>query len=119
MLKWRKESILDVYNLALGAFLFLAPWLFAFAYEPARVDSWVTGILVVAVSLAALVAFAEWEVWASLVLGLWMAASPWVLGFPHAAAMKISIGIGLVIAYLAVTELWLIHYESPDKTASR
>ena len=66
-------------------------------------------------SLAALIAFADWEEWAALAMGLWLLASPWVLGFPHAAAMKIHIGVGLVVAYLAGLELWLIHYHYDDR----
>jgi hypothetical protein len=71
----RRETILDVYNLALGAFLFGAPWLFSYAYESARADDWVSSAIVVASSLAALVAFAEWEEWVGIVVGLWVLAS--------------------------------------------
>jgi len=28
MKKWRKESVLDLYNLVLAMFLFMSPWLF-------------------------------------------------------------------------------------------
>jgi hypothetical protein len=82
MHRWRREAILDCYNLVLGTFLFVSPWLFVFARDVARVDVWVTSALLVLISIATLVAFAEWEEWASLVLGLWMVVSPWVLGFP-------------------------------------
>jgi hypothetical protein len=112
MRRWRRESILDVYNLVLGAFLFLSPWLLAFGYWPARIDTWVTGLLLVAISVGALMAFAEWEEWVSLILGLWMIVSPFLLDFPHAAAMAVNIGVGCVVAYLALMELWLIHYGS-------
>jgi SPW repeat len=117
MSKWRNESILDAYNLVLGAFLFVSPWLFAFSYGPARLDTWTTGILVVAVSIAALVAFAEWEEWVSLILGVWMIASPWLLRFPHAAAMKVSIGVGLLVTYFSLLELWLLHYDQSRERA--
>ena len=80
----------------LGVFIF-SPWLFALAYEPARVDAWTTGLILIAISLGALVAFAEWEEWVSLILGVWMVASLFVLNFPHGAGMKISIGVGCVV----------------------
>src|SRR5690242_6447789 len=35
MLRWRREAILDIYTLMLGAYPFLTPWLFAYAHEPA------------------------------------------------------------------------------------
>jgi hypothetical protein len=110
MTKWRSEYSLDIYKLALGAFVLLSPWMFAFAYAPARVESAVIGALVMAVSIAALVAFSDWEEWVVLALGLWLIASPWILGFPVAAAMKIHVGAGLALVYLAGLELWLIHY---------
>ena len=112
-----REYVLDIYKLVLGGFVALSPWLFAFRYEAARLESVASGVLVVAISIAALIAFADWEEWAALALGLWLIASPWALGFPVAAAMKIHIGVGLVLVYLAGLELWLIHYnhEWPDK----
>ena len=105
-----REYVLDIYKLVLGGFVALSPWLFAFRYEAARLESVASGVLIVAISIAALIAFADWEEWAALALGLWLIASPWALGFPVAAAMKIHIGVGLVLVYLAGLELWLIHY---------
>jgi hypothetical protein len=37
--------------------------------------------------------------------------SPWLLGFAHTRAMHFSIGVGIVIAFLAVLDLWL-HYDA-------
>jgi len=105
-----REYVLDIYKLLLGAFVAVSPWLFAFRLDAARFDALAAGLLVVTISAAALIAFADWEEWAILVLGLWLIASPWVLGFPVAAAMKIHIGVGLSLVYLAGLELWLIHY---------
>ena len=34
-----REYLLDVYKLVLGFFVFLAPWLFALSYGPARIES--------------------------------------------------------------------------------
>jgi hypothetical protein len=56
-------------------------------------------------AVATLMAFAEWEEWGLLILGLWLAASPWVLGFHNATAMKINIGMGVCVAYVAALEL--------------
>jgi len=105
-----REYVLDVYKLVLGGFVALSPWLFAMRYDTARVESIASGVLVVAIAIAALIAFADWEEWAMLALGLWLIVSPWALGFPVAAAMKIHIGVGVMLVYLAGLELWLIHY---------
>ena len=119
MMEWRKELILDIYNLVLGAFLFTSPWLFASIHAVMAEDAWVTSVLVVSLSVAALMAFAEWEEWIILLLGIWLAVSPWILGFHDATAMKINVGVGLVVAYLAGLELWLLHYSAPPPMESR
>ena len=118
MLRWRRESTLDLYKFVLGAFVFLSPWLFAFVYQPARVDAWVSGMDVMVASMAALTVFVGWEEWLALALGLWMVASPWILTLPHAAT-KILLGAGLVCVYLAGLELWLLHYDAPGSANSR
>jgi len=113
----RRETILDIYTLALGAFLFAAPWLFGYVREAARLDDWTSSALVVASAAAAVLAFAEWQQWASMILGLWVLASPWLLGFAHAKAMPINVGIGLTIAFLSALALWLIHYQPAREDA--
>ena len=110
-IKWRRETILDVYTLALGAFLLAAPWLFSYAYAAARADDWVSSVIVIASSGAALLAFSEWEEWVSMIVGLWVIASPWLLGFQHARAMPVNVAVGLLIALMSALELWLIHYD--------
>jgi hypothetical protein len=109
--KRRRETILDVYNLALGTFLFVAPWLFSFTNGVARAEDWTSGALVIVISGAALLAFAEWEEWANLILGLWLLASPWALGFGHTTAMRVHVAVGLMIAFISALELWLLRYD--------
>ena len=105
----RRESPLDLYNLALGGFLIASPWLFHMTRESARVETWGAGALLAAVSVAALLAFSPWEKWIALVVGLWMMASPWALGFMHTPAMKVNIGIGAVVVFLSGLELFLVY----------
>jgi hypothetical protein len=106
----RPEAILDVYNLLLGALLFVSPWLFAFAHGTAGVDAWFGGAVIAVVSLAALLVYAEWEEWIAFAAGLWMILSPFVLRFTHTTAMHVILGIGFVVTFLAALDLWLIHY---------
>ena len=104
------------YQLVLAIFLFVSPWLFAFAHGTLRIDIWVSAAIVTVISLLALIAFRDWEEWIACIVGLWIAVSPWVLGFQHKVAMFISLAVGLSIAYLALLELWLTHYgSSPEK----
>ena len=122
MTKWRKESVLDLYKLVLAMLLFISPWLFARANPTAVIDLRVSGAAIAMLSLAAMVAFSRWEEWANLLLGFWLIASPWVLGFPHTRAMHFSIAVGAAVAFLATLELWIVydaaHTDSPPSRAS-
>ena len=109
MPKWRKESVLDVYNLLLALFLFATPWLFAYGNADAKIDLWASSAAVAAVSIATFVTFSIWEEWLNLLLGAWLILSPWVIGFAHTRAMHYSIGIGAAVAYFAAVELLLIY----------
>jgi hypothetical protein len=53
----RQHAILEIYQLALAVFLFVSPWLFAFAHGTLRIDTWISAAVVVGVSAVALIAF--------------------------------------------------------------
>lgn len=108
----RQEAVLDIYQLILAAVLFASPWLFVFARGAATADAHTSALLVAAMSGVALLVFREWEAWINVVMGAWVTASPWVLGFAHTRAAHVMIGIGVMIAYLALIELWLVRH--PD-----
>lgn len=112
--KWRRESILDIYNLVLALVLFVSPWFLVRATTAADLDLWATSAAIGVISVAALLAFAWWEEWINLLLGLWLIASPWLLGFAHTRAMHFSIAIGVVVAFMAALEIWLI-YDKEDE----
>jgi hypothetical protein len=92
---------------ALAVVLFAAPWLFKLTNGTARADFWICSAAVMAISLAAIFAYANWEEWANLLVGIWIIASPWILGFSQARAMHFAIGIGALVAFMALLELWL------------
>ncbi len=117
-MKFRRISALDCYTVAFGLFLFVSPWLFAYVSEKVRIEVWASGAAIAAVSIAAIVAFSEWEEWINLLLGAWLVISPLVIGFMHTRAMHVSILIGVMVAFFAALELWLIHYE-PDYGSER
>ena len=110
MPNWRREAILDVYNVLFGLVLLVSPWLFAYAHGIAAIDMEASGVAVVLVSIAAIVAFSDREEWLNVVLGLWLTASPWVLHFAHTTAAHVSVIVGIAIVFIAVLELWLVHY---------
>lgn len=104
------ERAMDVLNLVLGALLFLSPWVFEFAAGAPTYNAMISGAIIVLLSIAALAAFAEWEEWLNLVVGLWVLVSPWVLGFVGTTAMWIHVVIGAIVAVLAAIELWMTHH---------
>jgi hypothetical protein len=108
---WRRQSALDFYTAAFGLFLLLSPSLFVYANHNARLDLLASGVAIAAVSIAAIVAFSKWEEWLNFLLGLWLITSPWLLGFAHTRAMHVSIVLGVMVAFMAALELWLVNYE--------
>ena len=105
-----RETAPDVYNLFLAAVLFISPWLFRLTNEPGKVDLWVAGGIIAIASLAAIIAYRDWEEWMNVLTGVWLIVSPWLLGFAHTRAMHISIGMGVIVTLLALLNLFL-HYE--------
>jgi hypothetical protein len=110
-MRLRRISALDFYTVTFGLFLFMSPWLFAYASEGARIDLWASGAAIAAMSVAAIIAFSDWEEWLNLSLGFWLMVSPWALGFTHTTAMHISMALGAMVAFIAALELWLVNYE--------
>ena len=109
MRKWRQESVLDLYNLILALLLFVSPWFLARASGTAVVDLRASGAAIALLSLVAMFAYANWQEWANLLLGIWLIVSPWLLGFAHTSAMHYSIGVGIAVAFFSALELWLVH----------
>ncbi len=116
------EAAVDVINLGLGVFLFVSPWLFGLPPGLERNTSWMAGatIAIVAVfsivDLFEFVSSPEWfeqEEWINLVVGLWVAVCPWIIGFHEdTIARDVHFAVGLVIAAIAAVELWLLRRNS-------
>jgi hypothetical protein len=118
MQKWRRESVLDLYNLLLATSLLAFMWFSVHGSRTATVeDLWATGFAIAIVSLASIVAHARWEEWINFLLGIWLIISPWALGFTHTRAMHFSIGIGIAVTFLAALELWLEYDASGTDTS--
>jgi SPW repeat-containing protein len=109
-------KLCDVGNLVLGAILILSPWMFGFAAGPQSVNGFATGTVLIAVSIAALTAFAAWQEWLNLIVGLWLIVSPWVLHFQNIQAVRIEVTIGIIVAVFAKNELWFRSQLKADKS---
>jgi hypothetical protein len=118
MNEWNNAKFCDVANLMLGAILFVSPWMLGFSSGAASQNAFVSGIIIAAISIAALAAFAVWEEWLNLIMGIWVLVSPWVLGFTATTAMRVHIVVGIVVAVLAGVEIWLLYQRPPRRTAA-
>lgn len=107
--RWRQESVLDIYNIAIAAFVFASPWLFTVSRETTRIDIWFSGAAIGVTALAAILAYANWKEWLNVLLGAWLIASPWALGFTHHAATFVAVAAGITVAFLALVELLLVY----------
>ena len=74
----------DWVSLVLGVLLFISPWVFSTSmYGSSSWNAWIVGVIGVILALWAL-AFLRTAVIAesiSVILGVWLFISPWVLGF--------------------------------------
>jgi hypothetical protein len=54
----------------------------------------------------------------NLILGIWVAISPWAVGFTNlTAASWLHLVIGVIVAVLAAVELWRINRAPPARAA--
>lgn len=108
----------DWVNLVLAVCLFISPWVVGFMADTIPTwNAWIVGVVVGILALATLSAFAEWEEWINLLLGLWLVAAPWVLGFATVMnAMWTHVIMGVLIAGFAAWAIWG-HRHSPHAHA--
>ena len=103
------NSIVARLQLLLGAALFGAPWVLAFAGEAAAAwTAWISGAAIAIVGLAN---FAEdtqhWPGWANLVLGIWALVAPWIVQFAGVEpATWTHAVIGVLVAASSIFELY-------------
>lgn len=96
----------DSTNAVLGGWLIVAPLALGFQSDlTAMANTALIGVLLLAAALGAIFVPRPWEDWTETALGLWLAISPWVLGFDSVLARVNAVVIGLVVLTLA---LWAL-----------
>ena len=108
----------DLCNLLLAACLFISPWILGFTGDMmAARNAWIIGVVLALVAVAALSMFREWEEWVNLVLGVWLMAAPWVLGFTgNFNAFWTHTILGVLTAAVSAWAVWDYRHE-PHATA--
>src|SRR5882724_8244028 len=112
------ETFGDLANLYIGGYLAFSPDTFGLASGVENINAHLSGMAIVALSLAAIYAFVVWEEWLNLIMGLWLMASPFVLHFTG-KAMQVHVIIGALVALVAVVELWVMHDPQLDHSDER
>ena len=97
----------DPVNAVIAVFLILSPWMLGYAGEMAAlINAVLAGAVLLAVTLGAMLMPRAWEEWYEALVGLWLLASPWIVGFAaHMHARNAALIAGIVVLVLA---LWTL-----------
>lgn len=97
----------DWFGIVLGILIALAPWIVEeVANSPAVVNAAIAGLIVMVLAEADLVNFRRWIEVCQLIVGLWVAASPFIFDYAASGSLRIlHIIAGIAVAALSVLEL--------------
>lgn len=99
--RWQDQLIL-----VLGLWLILSPWALAYPSGSAQmVNAIVSGVIIALLAAFDLYKTYVWAVVVNLLLGIWVAVSPWILKVAEQRALMWSeLVVGIAIAILALWE---------------
>lgn len=97
----------DLVNILLGVWIVISPWVLGFQdVTAAMANAAVVGLALIATALGAIFKPRAWEEWTEGALGVWLIASPWLLGFStHSEALMAMLLTGAAVMALA---LWAL-----------
>lgn len=101
----KKNRWEDWLNMLLGAWLFASPWLlkYADALPRAAWSAWISGAAIVLFAAVALYMPKAVEEIANALLGVWVAVSPWIIGFAaNRDVTTNAVVVGVLVALLAI-----------------
>ncbi|HUC10190.1 MAG TPA: SPW repeat protein [Stellaceae bacterium] len=120
-----ENRALDWLLVALSIWFFISPWIIRFGGgamgSHAAWDAWVIGGILFFVMLSAVGHLEASQEWMALVLGAWMFAAPWALGFTllRGASWDHWV-VGAVVFLIAAWNIWrLRHLPTAATTISR
>jgi phosphoglycerol transferase MdoB-like AlkP superfamily enzyme len=100
--RWQDQLIL-----LLGLWFFITPWVFA--YQIPSIQAWtafISGAVMVVLAAFDLYKTYFWAVVLNLLVGIWVAVSPWVLGMADNAELTWNaVIVGVAVAVLALWEM--------------
>ncbi len=91
----------------LGAWLFLSPWAFGYALDsPMAINAMASGAIMAVLAAFDLYKTYAWAVIANLLIGTWVAVSPWVGIMADRGVMMVNaVTVGVAVVVLALWEL--------------
>ncbi|MES2153319.1 MAG: SPW repeat protein [Pseudomonadota bacterium] len=97
----------DQLTLLLGLWLVVSPWAFGYpADAPQAINAYVAGLAMAILAAFDLYKTYVWAVVVNMLIGIWVAVSPWVLGMAgHREMLNNSVVIGVAVVVLALWEL--------------
>jgi hypothetical protein len=100
--RWQDQLIV-----LLGLWLVVSPWALAYLPDsPLAVNAYVAGAIIAILAVFDLYKTYLWAVVLNLLVGLWVAISPWALNMTEQAAMvRNNLIVGLAVMVLALWEL--------------
>lgn len=106
----KKNRWQDWLNMLLGAWLFASPWVLKYAddFPRAAWSAWISGAAIVLFAAFALYLPKAVEEIANALLGIWVAVSPWVIGF--AANRDVTTNALLVGVLVALLAIWAAEF---------
>jgi len=114
------DMVINIANVALGGFLFVAPWLLGFGHETwAASNAQLSGGAVILLSLLAALRTHDWEEWLNVIAGLWIMGAPWLLWFENVpAACWVHVIVGFCILAVAAYELYRLYLPPNERSRS-
>lgn len=109
-----EDVFLAGWSLMIGAVLVIAPWYFSFTSETSATwSAWASGAFVIVLAILAIIQAYDWLEYLVAIVGVWLCAAPWILGFADVnAAAWTHLGFGIALIISAAAELWRL-YEGP------
>jgi len=100
--RWQDQAIL-----LLGAWLFVSPWVLGYpSASPPAVNAFIAGAIIAALAAFDLYKTYVWAVLVNIVVGAWVAVSPWLVDVVSDRAMSASMLIvGLATIVLGLWEM--------------
>lgn len=93
--------------LLLGVWLFISPWVMGYPSDSTpAVNAYIAGAIIAALAIFDLYKTYVWAVLVNIIVGAWVAASPWVVGVAGDGQMSMSmLVVGIATIVLGLWEM--------------